>query len=217
MAKNFVSNKDETVVMFKNPILERFTRIHWSIPLFLFVPVVFYFLYKAIFILHLPALYIIGFFIGGVAIWTLAEYILHRFLFHTELPGNLGRRVHFIMHGVHHDYPKDSKRLVMVPSLSIPLAIGFYFLFLYLLGGVYVSPFFSGFVAGYLFYDMVNYATHHYNFKSKFWLELKQYHMLHHYKDSHNGYGVSSAFWDHVFRTTLKKVKGSSDNSPEGI
>ncbi len=218
MAKNFISNKDETVVMFKNPILERLSRIHWSVPLFLYVPVVIYFLYKAIFIVHLPFLIITGLFIGGVVSWTFAEYVLHRWVFHTDLPGKLGKRIHFIVHGVHHDYPKDSKRLVMVPSLSLILAVVFYTSLYFLLGKDYVTAFFPGLVAGYLFYDMTHYAIHHYNFKSRFWLDLKQYHMLHHYMDSHRGYGVSSAFWDHVFRTTLKKIKGDSEsNTPENV
>jgi len=217
MAKNFISNKDETVRMFKNPVLEWFSHIHWSIPLFLYVPVVFYFTYRALFIVHLGVLPFIGLFIIGVISWTFAEYVLHRWVFHTDLPGKIGRRIHFIVHGVHHDYPKDSKRLVMVPSLSIPLAFIFFTAFYLLFGGVYVTGFFPGFVAGYLFYDTLHYATHHYNFKNKFWLDLKQYHMLHHYMDSHNGYGVSSAFWDHVFRTTLKKVKSNTENTAEKI
>ena len=74
-----------------------------------------------------------------------------------------------------------------------------------LLGPVLVAPFFMGFLAGYLFYDMVHYAIHHYNFKSKFWLNLKHHHMLHHYKDMDHGYGVSSKIWDYIFRSDFKK------------
>ena len=99
----------------------------------------------------------------------------------------------------------------MVPTVSIPLAILFYFLFRVLLGPVNVGPFFVGFLAAYLFYDMTHYAIHHYNFKSKFWLKLKQHHMLHHYQDMHNGFGVSSAFWDLVFQTTFKKKYKSKE------
>jgi len=205
MAKNFISNKDESVQMFENPLLERLTRIHFSVPLFIFVPVIVYCFYKAIFGFHLPALSILGYVALGLFVWTFTEYILHRFVFHWKPPGKFGERIHFIFHGVHHDYPSDSKRLVMVPTVSIPLAALFFFLFKALLGGVHVFPFFSGFLIGYLFYDMTHYAVHHFNFKSKFWLDLKHHHMLHHYKDMHNGYGVSSKFWDLIFRTTFGK------------
>jgi len=209
MAKNFVSNNDETVVMFKNPFLEKLSRIHWSVPLFMYVPIAFYFLYRALFVSHLDVLSVIGFYIGGIIVWTLLEYVLHRFVFHAHFPGKLGARISFIVHGVHHDYPKDSKRLVMVPSISIPLAVIFYTLFYLLLGPVYSSPAFAGLLTGYLIYDMTHYAIHHYNTKSPFWLSLKKHHSIHHYSESDRGYGVSTKLWDHIFRTMFRKTKES--------
>ena len=205
MAKNFISNKDETVRMFKNDFLEKLSHIHYSVPLFIFLPVIGYFGYKSVFVYHLPILTLIGYFLLGLFIWTLTEYVLHRFVFHWLPPGKIGARLHFIFHGVHHDYPSDSKRLVMVPTVSIPLSALFFFLFKLAIGPVLVAPFFMGFLAGYLFYDMVHYAIHHYNFKSKFWLNLKHHHMLHHYKDMDHGYGVSSKIWDYIFRSDFKK------------
>jgi sterol desaturase/sphingolipid hydroxylase (fatty acid hydroxylase superfamily) len=208
MAKKlFVSNKNETVRMFKNDFLEMLTRVHYTVPLIIFLPVVLWFIYKSIFQFHLTFLTIAGLFILGIAVWTLTEYLLHRFVFHLELPGRIGQRIHFIFHGVHHDYPSDSKRLVMVPTVSIPLAILFYYLFRWMLGVEAVAPFFSGFISGYLFYDMTHYAVHHFNLKSKFWLELKHHHMLHHFSESDRGFGVSSKFWDLVFRTMYRKRK----------
>lgn len=205
MAKNFISNKDECVPMFENSVLDKFTRVHFTVPLFLYVPVILFCAYKSIFVFELSFLNILGLFFVGIFVWTLTEYTLHRFVFHWELPGELGRKIHFVFHGVHHDYPSDSKRLVMVPTVSIPLAVLFYFMFYKILGEVNVAPFFIGFLVGYLFYDMSHYAVHHFNFKSKFWLELKNHHMIHHYKDDHNGFGVSSKFWDLIFRTTFRK------------
>jgi 4-hydroxysphinganine ceramide fatty acyl 2-hydroxylase len=203
--KKFISNKDECVQMFSSPLLEKLTRVHYTVPLFIFLPVIGYFFYKSIFSFQLSALSIFGFVILGLCVWTLTEYVLHRFVFHWMPPGKWGARIHFITHGVHHDYPSDSKRLVMVPSISIPLAALFYFLFYLMLGSAHVAPFFIGFLLGYLFYDMTHYAVHHFNLKSKFWLELKHHHMIHHYKDDENGFGVSSKFWDLIFRTTFRK------------
>ena len=205
MEKNFVSNKDESVVMFKSPVLDKMSSIHWSVPLYLFVPVVLFFLYRSIFMLHLGALVIAGFYIAGIFVWTLLEYVLHRWVFHTPLPGELGRRLHFIIHGVHHDYPNDTHRLVMVPSLSIPLAFVVYFIFWALLGNIYVAPLFAGIVTGYLVYDMTHYAIHHYGFKSKYWLNLKVNHMKHHYQQPDRGYGVSSILWDVIFQSKFKQ------------
>ncbi len=155
MAKNFISNKDETVRMFRSNFLEKFSRIHYTVPLYIFIPVILFFLYRSIFEFGLPVLRIIGLIPVGIFIWTLTEYILHRFVFHWMPPGKLGERLHFVFHGVHHDYPSDSKRLVMVPVGSIPLATLFYFRFYGLLGEQNVAPFFfwASFV-GYLFYEI---------------------------------------------------------------
>jgi sterol desaturase/sphingolipid hydroxylase (fatty acid hydroxylase superfamily) len=206
MARNFISNKDESVPMFQNSFMERLTRIHYTVPLFIFIPVILFCFYKAFFDNAQNVFSIAGYVIFGLIIWTLTEYVLHRFVCHWQPPGKLGERIHFVFHGVHHDYPSDSKRLVMVPTVSIPLATLFFFLFRFLIGEINVFPFFAGFLIGYLFYDMTHFAIHHYNFKSKFWLDLKHHHMLHHYKDMQNGYGVSSKFWDLIFRTTFKKT-----------
>ena len=73
MAKNFISNKDQTVVMFKSPFLEKLSRIHWSIPLFLYVPVVLFFLYKTFFVLKLSIIGAVALYIGGVILWTLTR------------------------------------------------------------------------------------------------------------------------------------------------
>lgn len=209
MAKNYVSNKDETVRMFENDILEALSRVHWTVPLWLYVPVVLFFLYRSFFTFQLGFGDVVLYFFIGIFIWTFTEYTLHRFVFHFNAKSDFGKKIHFIFHGVHHDYPKDSKRLVMPPSVSIPLALLFFFLFYYILGPIYVSPFFAGFILGYIFYDITHYAVHHFNMKSKFWLAIKNHHMLHHYKHSDKGFGVSQPAWDHVFGTTYPKDKKS--------
>lgn len=201
MAKKFVSNKDETVRMFKSDFMESLSRVHPSVPLIIFVPVILYMLYLSIFDFKIAVLSIVGLVIFGLFIWTITEYLLHRFIFHLELKSKIGARIHFIFHGVHHDYPSDSRRLVMPPSVSIPLATLFYFLFSFLIGDVSVLPFFAGFLIGYLFYDISHYAIHHFNMHSKFWLAIKNHHIKHHYQDPDKGYGVSSPLWDYVFRT----------------
>jgi len=201
MSRLYVSNKDESARLFNSDFLELFTHVHFSVPLFVYLPVVTYMLWLAV---HagLGALTIVGIFLFGLVIWTLTEYLLHRFVFHYQPTTDIGKRLHFLMHGVHHDYPNDSMRLVMPPVVSIPLALLFYGLFLMLLGEVLVTPFFAGFIVGYLFYDMLHYATHHAPMKGRMGLLLKHHHMRHHYQSNDLGYGVSSPIWDVVFRTT---------------
>jgi len=76
------------------------------------------------------------------------------------------QKIFFLFHGVHHAQPQLKTRLVMPPVVSIPLALIFYGLFVavfdQLLSAAHlIAPAFSGFVLGYLAYDMIHYATHH--------------------------------------------------------
>ncbi|MDB4920400.1 sterol desaturase family protein [Mucilaginibacter sp.] len=205
MKKKYVSNSQESVRMFKSDFLERLSKVHFTVPLYIFIPVIAFCIYKYT-QTGLGTLLFIELFISGLFIWTLVEYIMHRFVFHYE-PADKpwAQRMHFVFHGVHHDYPSDAKRLVLPPSMSIPLATGFYFLFNAILPTNYVFGFFPAFILGYLFYDISHYAIHHFNFKGNIWKKIKQHHMLHHYQDPAKGYGVSSPLWDKIFRSDFLK------------
>jgi 4-hydroxysphinganine ceramide fatty acyl 2-hydroxylase len=203
MARLFVSNKNETVRMFESNFMEFFSHVHPATPAILYGPVIAWMLYDAFFLKKLPVLAILGLFLIGILIWTLLEYFIHRCIFHYQPKTRWGRALHFIAHGVHHDYPNDATRLVMPPVISIPLAIVFYFLFALTLGH-YAPAVSAGFGFGYVCYDSIHYATHHFQMKHGIWRWLKQYHLRHHYNDDHAGYGVSSPLWDFIFKTTRK-------------
>jgi len=204
MKKNYISNSEESIRMFKSDLMESLSKVHFAVPLFVFVPGILFFIYKAI----AEGISLLNFglyFIIGLAVWTITEYIMHRFIFHYHPSSEFGKKMHFIFHGVHHDYPRDKKRLVLPPSVSIPLATGFYFLFASFLSAQFLYAFFPGFLIGYLIYDMLHYAMHHYNFKSGIMKRVKQHHMLHHYNEPTKGFGVSSSLWDIILRSGFEK------------
>ena len=194
----FVSSAQESSRMFKAGWMELLSKVHFTIPLLIYVPVIAWCFYQVGFSSIVLLRFLLGLFI-----WTFTEYILHRFVFHWTPPGKIGARIHFIFHGVHHDYPNDRLRLVMPPSVSIPLAFLFFFGFKFTLGVPLVYPFFAGFIFGYLIYDMMHYSIHHLNWRHPFWEKVKQQHMRHHFMEPDKGYGVSNPFWDYVFRTTF--------------
>jgi sterol desaturase/sphingolipid hydroxylase (fatty acid hydroxylase superfamily) len=186
--------------MFENELLEKFSRIHPATPFVVYVPLIVAFLYRA-YAQHVGVFQIAGLFVGGVFIWTFLEYILHRYIFHWYKDTPFGRRVHFLLHGVHHDFPNDADRLVMPLLTSVPLALIFYTTFYFLLGGRLVAPFYAGFALGYLGYDGTHYAVHHFKQTSRIGKFLKRHHMLHHHADHDGGFGVSTPLWDYVFGT----------------
>lgn len=196
--KAFVSNKDETIRLFKNDLLEALTKVHPATPLIIFLPVVAFHLYHAENIL-------IGL-LAGLVFWTGFEYFLHRYFFHWIPNNDFGKKMHFLFHGIHHDYPRDSKRLVMPPTVAIGLSVAlYYFVFKTLLPEEYLHSFFAGFMLGYLCYDMTHFAIHHFSFKNKWFIMVRNHHFQHHYDDSDKNFGVSSPLWDIIMNTEYKK------------
>jgi len=140
-------------------------------------------------------------FLAGALFWTLFEYVFHRFVFHFYPKTPWQTRLQFIMHGVHHQYPHDKDRLVMPITVSIPLSTLIFLGFHAILGNA-AWGFFSGFIAGYVTYDMMHYAIHHgREFKSPLLRKIRSHHFAHHFRDTRQGFGVSSPFWDGIFRS----------------
>lgn len=201
--KLFVSTSTESVRIFKNELFEYFSKNSWYAPVITYIPIIFYFSYLA-FTNNISILLYILSILSGLFVWSFVEYFLHRFVFHYEPTSELGKKIHWTFHGVHHDFPQDAKRLVMPPGVSLPLAALFFLLFRLIFPVPFLYSFFGFFLLGYLFYDISHYAFHHFAIQNKIFLKLKQHHMKHHYKDDHQGYGVSSVFWDIIFKT--KKI-----------
>jgi dihydroceramide fatty acyl 2-hydroxylase len=185
--------------MFKSPWLDRLTRVHPAVPVLLYLPVI-----VVLFLTGAGRLgfgYALALALGGYATWTLTEYWLHRIVFHFEPEDGIGAKMHWIIHGVHHDHPNDPLRLVMPPSASVPLAVVFLALFWLVLGADAATAFGAGFLSGYLAYDMIHYHVHHHTPKTTVGRKLRELHMRHHFQDDERGFGVSAPYWDHVFRT----------------
>ena len=189
--------------MFESDWLDRLSRVHPSVPVILFAPAIAVLLYMGFD--RMQDIAVFGLFAGGWFFWTFFEYWMHRLVFHFEPEDGIGARLHWIIHGVHHDHPNDPLRLVMPPSVSIPLALIIFGLLVVVLGVDHALGFGAGFYAGYLVYDMTHYHVHHH--KPRTWLgrTLRELHMRHHFQDDTRGFGVSAPFWDYVFRTAQRR------------
>src|SRR5690349_16436755 len=185
--------------MFKSGLLDRFTRVHHLVPVVIFLPAIV--LLFAAGVGRLGVLPAVLYAIGGYAFWTLAEYWIHRGIFHFEPEQGVGARLHWMVHGVHHDHPNDPLRLVMPPAASIPLAIIVVGLIWLIAGNVHAPAVAAGFLIGYLIYDEVHYALHHHVPKSRLGKKLRELHMRHHFQDDERGFGISAPYWDRVFGT----------------
>ena len=143
-----------------------------------------------------------GLLVAGFFVWTFAEYVLHRWGFHTPPRSRLGIRVHFLAHGIHHLDPTDGTRLVFPPLLGVGIAAVLFGLVSLVLPVASALVVMSGLLAGYLVYDMSHYVSHHGRVQGSPWLRfLARYHNAHHHREPEAKYGVSNPLWDMVFRT----------------
>lgn len=191
----------ESPRMFESDLIDFFSRTHPGVVPALFVPASGALVYYGLRHAGLGVLASVLLFAAGFVVWTLTEYWLHRTFFHWQPGGAWGERLHFLVHGVHHKWPKDKYRLVMPPAVSITLFFVFLGIFYLVVGAALVWPFHAGFTIGYMTYDLTHYYIHHFNPKTKYGLALKKHHMLHHFKDPSSRYGVSNMLWDGVFGT----------------
>jgi len=203
-----INHDKKPIRLFQSDFLEFFTHITPQAVLINWSPVVLFFLYQTISKsgeFSSPVVILVALLLGLV-LWSFAEYTLHRFLFHLPPTSPAAERISFLFHGIHHVQPAIKTRLVMPPAVSIPMAALFYGLFSLVFGvlfqaGHWTAPVFAAFMFGYLVYDMIHYATHHLPMRGKVLKFLKRHHMLHHMRTPNARFGVSSHFWDIVFRT----------------
>jgi len=201
--------------LFKNRYLELLTKAHPLVIWGMYIPVIF-FLTRHATTLNYSTGRIVLTFLAGMFFWTFFEYIMHRFIFHWVSDSPKAQRIIYVMHGNHHHYPRDKERLFMPPVPSIILASAIFGI-MYLVMRNNVFMFFPGFILGYLLYGTMHYAIHAWNPPFKWMKPLWRNHHLHHYKDEHHGFGVSTTLWDRVFGTMfdLKKEKEDKEKVKE--
>jgi sterol desaturase/sphingolipid hydroxylase (fatty acid hydroxylase superfamily) len=192
---------EQSVRLFRNDFLEALTHVHPIVPLLFWGPIVAFLLWRSLAVhgLSLPEVLAIG--TLGLFVWTLTEYCLHRFVFHYPAQSRIGKYLVFMFHGVHHAAPRDKTRLVMPPAGGVILLAMLYQFFRLAVPAPWTEPFCAFFIIGYLVYDYIHYATHHFAMQPPLLHFLKVYHLQHHYGAKGLRYGVSSPLWDRVFGT----------------
>jgi sterol desaturase/sphingolipid hydroxylase (fatty acid hydroxylase superfamily) len=208
MSSRRVSSSDPPIRLFRSDALELFSHISPTAVVIVWAPLVAYLIWSAWSDIRggAPGITLpLGLFLGWF-LWTLVEYLLHRFVFHYHPRTERLKRMFFIMHGVHHAQPMCRTRLVMPPALSVPVgaaAFGVFYLFLVAWLGrpTWFHSTFAGFVGGYVIYDLMHYSLHHARIQRGFFFALRKHHLRHHGRCDFMRFGVSLTLWDHVFGT----------------
>ena len=153
--------------LFRNQYLEYLTKTHPLVIWGMYLPVIIFMLYYSSITVQLKERTIVLAFLSGIFFWSLFEYMMHRFAFHFFAESEQAKKIIYIIHGNHHEYPRDRERLFMPPVPNLVVAV-IIFSSLYFAGGLfgirnYVFAFFPGFVLGYLTYGSMHYIIHAYN------------------------------------------------------
>ncbi len=202
-SKSEKENKDAR--LFKNRGLEVLTRVHPAVAISYNLLCSSTLLFFNFYFGFVPQIWkALLYFTAGFFSWTLAEYLLHRFFFHMKSESKIVKRIAYTMHGIHHDFPNDYTRLFM-PPVPATLFMMFFFATFYLILNMKVFAFLPGFLVGYLTYAFTHFKTHQIR-APKLLKFIWTHHLKHHYQDEDKAYGVSSPFWDVVFRTLPRKA-----------
>ncbi|KAI5674809.1 hypothetical protein M9H77_15173 [Catharanthus roseus] len=196
---------------FQSDFWEFLTRTKWWIIPIIWLPIVFWLIFKSIRMGHTFA-HIALMLLFGICIWTLVEYILHRFVFHMQTRTYWGNTIHYLFHGFHHKHPMDGLRLVFPPLGAAAICYPIYNVAKLVTSPSTLPALFGGGLLGYVMYDMTHYFMHHGQPSLEPLKNLKKYHLNHHFRAQNRGFGVTSLLWDKVFGTLppLKSAAGKS-------
>lgn len=186
--------------IFQSPVLEALTKTHIAIPLTMFYGLGLFMIGWSVLELHFDLMGTVATFLAGLFFFSLVEYAVHRYFYHMGTGSPRKARMQYMFHGVHHEHPRDKKRLALPPIMSVVLASAFIGLFR-LTMGMHGFAFGGGFLTGYATYLLAHYAIHIYHPPKNILRIIWKHHNLHHFVGDSGAFGVSTPFWDHIFGT----------------
>jgi sterol desaturase/sphingolipid hydroxylase (fatty acid hydroxylase superfamily) len=146
--------------------------------------------------LEVPTQSMLGLCTVGLCVWTLVEYIFHRWVYHV------GLAITTEGHEKHHQDPTATIAMpaVVTPILFLPIWWAFSVWW-------HVAGFASvlgGFFCGFIGYSFTHYSLHRYKMQFPMLRHLQSQHRIHHGLPEYN-FGVTTRFWDRVFGTEFVK------------
>ena len=194
--------------MFNSDLMKRMTQVSPTAALLTYVSAALALVTANFWQGHVPSVWqAAGLFVAGLSAWTLFEYLVHRHVYHLASESEVGARLRYLMHGLHHESPQDHSQIFVPPLVGVPVGTVLFVLAFAILG-TRAPICFSGFLIGYVAHACLHYCIHHFR-PPRMLRFLWRHHLLHHYKCPDLAYGVSSPLWDMVFRTMPPAPKRS--------
>lgn len=134
---------------------------------------------------------------AGALVWSVLEYVLHRFAGHVARGRNHFSREHLRHHGTP-DYFAPAWQKVLSAAVAVPIAG----LTWGALAGVAAGIAFAiAFGLAYFTYEWLHLRLHTHAPRSAYGAWARRHHFHHHFGDPELNHGVTSPLWDIVFRT----------------
>ncbi len=138
---------------------------------------------------------------AGALAWSALEYAMHRFLFHAPARSEAARVVLLLVHGHHHVWPDDRRRIAAPPVQFGSLALLLFGVFSLALARGDAHAAFGGAMLGYLAYEAVHFYAHHGRATEGWRGALRRHHMRHHHESPRARWGIGSPLWDVLLGT----------------
>jgi hypothetical protein len=145
---------------------------------------------------------LLAFALGALG-WTLAEYALHRFVFHGASATRLGAKEHRRHHAqVDYFAPWWQKGLATLGAAASMLVLAV------IATDVAIGlSFTAGFITTYLLYEVLHRRAHTNPPTGPYGSWHRRNHFAHHFVDPRRGQGVTTPVWGWVFRTGITVVR----------
>ncbi len=133
----------------------------------------------------------------GLALWTLVEYLLHRFALHALEPFRA-------WHLEHHRAPEVPIRIPVAFSLGLVLAV-LVLPAIVLADAALAAPLSLGLLAGQVAQESTHYRIHATRGGGDWLAARRREHVFHHEVSEASAYGTLTGFWDRVFGTAIDR------------
>lgn len=136
-------------------------------------------------------------FLAGAVGWTLAEYLLHRFLMHEMRGKGLASKEHLKHHAdVTYFAPSSKKAMTAVGVTAVGLPAAWP-----VLGKQRALALVAGLDVTYYVYEIIHRRCHTHPPKGRYGRWLRKSHFHHHFGAPMRNFGVTTPVWDKVFHT----------------
>ncbi len=138
--------------------------------------------------------------LGGAALWTLAEYVLHRFAMH-ELKGRGMMSREHLEHHVSSSWSFSATHLLSWAGMLL-VGFGAWMPLIWMLAGPAAGVSVAiGWAAGYFIYEHQHAMAHLRPPRGRYSRWLRRHHFHHHFGHPMSNHGVTTLVWDKVFAT----------------